>query len=134
MEGANLAGIVTDEPGDIAAALYALAERSVRLADRGYIAPATFPAVAGHKIFRDEIWGGMRAIFRADDRYYRQHGLYDFPTRDYSRRIATRVTSLAMSIPAVRRDVVRNMPDYMVQPLQNSIESSRVLAERRKRR
>jgi multimeric flavodoxin WrbA len=134
MEGANLAGIVTDESGDIAAALYALAERSVRLADQRYIAPVTFPAVAGHKIFRDEIWGGMRAIFKADDRYYRQHGLYDFPTRDYSRRIATRVTSLAMSIPAVRRDVVRNMPDYMVQPLQKSIESSRVLEERRRRR
>ncbi|WP_292518022.1 NAD(P)H-dependent oxidoreductase [Methanoculleus sp.] len=132
-EKANLAGIVTNEPdpAGIDAALHALAERSMRLADRGYIAPPTFPAVAGHKIFRDEIWGGMRAIFKADDRYYRQNGLYDFPTWNYAQRISTRVTSLAMSIPAVRRDVVKNMPHYMVQPLQDSIEKSTVLAKRR---
>ncbi|HOI57488.1 MULTISPECIES: NAD(P)H-dependent oxidoreductase [unclassified Methanoculleus] len=135
-EKANLAGIVTNEPdpGEIDAALQALAERSVRLAGRGYIAPATFPAVGGHKIFRDEIWGGMRATFKADDRYYRQHGLYDFPTWNYLQRIGTRVTSLAMSIPSVRREVVKSMPAYMIQPLQKSIETSRVLAERRKRR
>jgi len=134
-EKANLAGIVTDEPGgDIGAALHALAERSVRLADRGYIAPPTFPAVAGHKVFRDEIWGGMRAIFKADDRYYRQHGLYDFPTRDYLQRISVRATSIMMNIPAVRRDVVKNMPTYMIRPLQKAIESSRVLAERKAQR
>ncbi len=55
----------------------------------------------GHKIFRDEIWGGMRA------------------------------TSLIMNIPAVRREVVKNMPTYMIQPLQRSIETSTVLAKRR---
>ena len=130
-ERANLAGIVTDEPGETGAALYALAERSVRLSDRGYIAPITFPAVGGHKIFRDEIWGGMRAVFKADDRYYRQHGLYDFPTRNYLQRISTRATSLAMSIPGIRREVVKNMPTYMIQPLQRSIEKSTVLAKRR---
>jgi len=136
-EHANLAGIVTDEPGDpdeIDAALYALAERCVRLSDQGYVAPATFPAVGGHKIFRDEIWGGMRAIFKADDRYYRQHGLYDFPTRDYMQRIGTRTMSLIMSIPAVRREVTKNMVSYMIQPLQKSIEKSRVLAERKAQR
>jgi len=94
-------------------------------------APATFPTVAGHKIFRDEIWGGMRAIFKADDRYYRQHGLYDLPTRDYPKRIVTRATSLAMSIPAFRRDVVEKMPAYMVRPLEKAIETSTVLAKRR---
>lgn len=132
MEGANLAGVVTNEPGgEIDAALHALAERSVRLADQEYIAPPTFPAVAGHKIFRDEIWGGMRAIFKADDRYYRQHGLYDFPTRNYRQRIVTRAMSLLMCIPAVRRDVVKNMPAYMIQPLEKAIESSEVLAKRK---
>ncbi|MDK2916955.1 MAG: hypothetical protein PWR25_1512 [Euryarchaeota archaeon] len=131
-EGANLAGIVSSEPGgDTGAALHALAERSVRLSVWGYVAPPTFPAVAGHKIFRDEIWGGMRAIFKADDRYYRQHGLYDFPTRDYRKRIITRATSFAMAIPAVRRDVVKNMPAYMIRPLERAIASSRVLAERK---
>lgn len=135
MEGANLAGIVAGEPGgEIDAALHALAERSVRLSERGYVAPVTFPAVAGHKVFRDEIWGGMRAIFKADDRYYRQHGLYDFPTRDYAKRIGVRATSLAMAIPSVRRDVVKNMPAYMIQPLEKAIASSRVLAERKAQR
>jgi multimeric flavodoxin WrbA len=135
-EKANLVGIVTNEPdpGEIDAALHTLAERSVRLSDRAYNAPPTFPTVSGQKIFRDEIWGGMRATFKADDRYYRQHGLYDFPTRNYLQRIGTRATSLMMCIPSVRREVVKNMPTYMIQPLQKAIETSRVLAERRKRR
>ncbi|WP_292490684.1 NAD(P)H-dependent oxidoreductase [Methanoculleus sp. 10] len=136
-EEANLAGIVTNEPGDpgeIDAALHTLAERIVRLSDRGYISAVTCPAVGGHKILRDELWGGMRATFKADDRYYRQHGLYDFPTRNYLRRLGTLATSLVMSVPSIRREVVKNMPAYMIQPLQRSIETSTILAKRKAER
>jgi multimeric flavodoxin WrbA len=130
---ANLAGIVTNESEDtdvIDATLQALARRSVRFADQGYVAPPTFPAIGGHKLFRDEIWGGMRAIFKADDKYYRRHGYYDFPTKDYLQRIGTRGFSLFLDIPGMRKRVEKDMTFYMVKSLKRSIEESRVLAER----
>jgi len=131
--GGNLVGIVTNEGGDadeIDAALQALASRSVRLADQGYLSPITFPAIGGHKLFRDEIWGGMRAIFKADDRYYRSHGYYDFPTKNYLQRIGTRAFSLFLDIPGIRRNVEKNMTSHMVRSFHTTIEKSRILAER----
>lgn len=134
--GANLVGIVTSEqgnPGEIDAALAALAERSVRFADKGYFAPVMFSAIAGRKLFRDEIWAHMRAIFQADDRYYRSHGYYDFPTKNYLQRIGTRAFSLFLAIPGVRKKVEKDMGSYMVRPIRETVQKSRVIKEWRAR-
>ncbi|HOT04502.1 MAG TPA: NAD(P)H-dependent oxidoreductase [Methanolinea sp.] len=135
--GANLVGIVSSEAGNrahIDAALAALAERSIRLADQGYIMTETFSAIAGRKLFRDEIWAHMRAIFQADDRYYRSHGYYDFPTKNYLQRIGTRAFSLFLCIPGVRMKVKKDMVSYMVRPLQEVVQKSRVIKEWRARK
>lgn len=132
--GANLVGIVTSESGDpvgIDAAMNALAYQSVTCSEQGYISPITFPTVGGKKLFRDEIYGGMRAIFKADDRYYRAHGLYDFPTKNYLQRIGTRLFSLFLDIPGVRKNVEKNMTAHMIHPFHETIEKSKVLAARR---
>lgn len=134
MGKANLVGIVTDESGDsgeIDTAIRTLASRSVRFAEQGYISPATFQAVGGRKLFRDEIWGGMRAIFKADDRYFRTHGLYDFPTKNYLERIGNRLFSFFLDIPGIRKNVEKNLVTYMIRPFRETIEKSRVLAKRR---
>ena len=130
---ANLTGIVTSEPGDpdeIDAALQSLAKRAVTFSDQGYIAPATFQAVGGHKIFRDEIWGSMRAVFKADDRYYRRQGFYDFPTWNYSQRIGTRIFSFILDIPKIRREAQKNMAGHMLHPLIKAVEESPVLEKK----
>ncbi len=102
LQGANLSGIVTDEGGD-SGIIYArndvLAERCIRLSVSGYMAPQTFPAVAGHKLFRDEIWGSMRAVFKADHHNYTQTGFYDFPQKEYGKRIRTTLFSLFLDLP-----------------------------------
>lgn len=131
---ANLVGFVTNETGDpdeIDAALHSLARRSVRLAEQGYVSPVTFPAVGGKKLFRDEIWGGMRAFFKADDRYYRTHGLYDFPTKNYLQRIGTAAFSLFLDIPWVRKKAEKETVSHMVRPFKEVVARSPVLAERR---
>jgi multimeric flavodoxin WrbA len=74
----NLVGFVTDEFGDSAdldGLLQSLAERLVRFADSGYVQPATFLGVGGMKIFRDDIWGRLRVVFRADHRAYKRMGI-----------------------------------------------------------
>jgi len=131
VQGANLAGIVTDEGGDsgsLDARIDALADRCLRLSVTGYIAPAMFPAVAGKKLFRDEIFSDMRVVFRADDRYYRQHGVYDFPTRQYGQRIRTAVIAFFLDLPPIRRDAAKTLKEHMIAPLEKAIRESPVLA------
>jgi multimeric flavodoxin WrbA len=130
MAGANLAGFVSDDAGDSGltdARIDALADHCIRLSHSGYVAPGGFPQVAGRKIFRDEIWGGMRAVFRADHAYYRQHGLYDFPQKDYSQRIRTAILSLVLSFPAARKQARTEMKKHMLEPFAKVFTDSPVL-------
>lgn len=135
VQGANLAGIVTDEDEvsmAIDGRIDALAARCLRLAQSGYVAPPGFPAIAGKKVFRDEIWGVMRAVFRADHRYYRSHGLYDFPHNNLRQRIDTALLSFLLMFPAVQKGAKKEMKQRMVGPVRQALETSRVLRRIRK--
>ncbi len=130
MQGANLAGIVTDEdenPGAIDARIDALADRCIRLTESGYVAPLTFPAVAGHKVFRDEIWSELRAVFKADHRYYKKHGFYDFPQKQYGRRVKTTLLSCLLDLPPIRKETVRTMKQHIIKPFAKVFTTSPVL-------
>lgn len=134
MGRANLVGIVTNEsrdPVQIDAALTSLAKRTIKFSILGYIPSFTFPAIAGRKLFRDEIWEHLRAVFKADDRYYRTHGYYDFPTKNYLQRMKTRAFSLFLGIPYIRKKVKKEMINQMVRPFREARQKSRILAERK---
>lgn len=55
------------------------------------------------KIFRDEIWRMLRIVFRADHKYYKTHGFYDFPQQVHKTRVLNAVVALITKIPAIRR-------------------------------
>lgn len=85
--GNFLAGVATDEQ-DTDGQIDALA-KSLRFAlDTRHTAPQNFWGVGGTKIFRDLIYQ-MRGMMRADHKFYRKQGLYDFPQKK-------RLTSLKM--------------------------------------
>lgn len=112
---ANFAGIVTDEYPDskaIDAMLMGLAEQVVFNAERAYIKPGNFLEVGGHKIFRDDVWGRIRGIWQADHRYYRKHGLYDFPQKKTGMRILNGILLLACKMPAVRKRYYDNVKKF----------------------
>jgi len=118
---ANLVDIVTDEePSTVLdARLQRLAEQVIRLSEKNYIKPKTFLSVAGMKIFRDDVWGKLRFPFQADHRFYKKHGGYDFPQRDYKARIMNAVLILLTRIPSMRKEIYRKrMKEEMVKPLQ----------------
>lgn len=123
---ANLAGLVTDEidnPKEIDACIDELARRAVDLSDRGYIAPPTFPTVGGWKIFRDEIDSWLRFPFAADHRYYRTHGLYDFPRRFSKRRILSGIMLLLSRIPSVRNEIYKKrLKHEMIKPFKSVLK------------
>jgi multimeric flavodoxin WrbA len=110
---------VTDEvsgSGELDALLDTLAERLVQCAEKGYIPPHTFYAVGGHKIFRDNIYGGMRMAFQADYRYYREHKMFDFPQADIRTRVMNAILVPLIRIPGFRKKVFADMKNHMIAP------------------
>jgi multimeric flavodoxin WrbA len=104
----GLAGIVTDEDGDSARtdeAIRSLAMRAVWAAERGYITNETFLRVGGMKIFRDEIFGHLRAVFQADHRNYASSGVYDFPQKSVGTRLMSGFLMLISALRPVRKRI-----------------------------
>ncbi len=125
-QGANLVDIVTDEGCDskeLDRRIQAMARTAVSLAESGYIAPPTFAAVGGWKIFRDEIWGWMRFPFIADHAYFKKHDMYDFPKRRLVRSLVNGALAVMVTIPGFR-DVVykQRMKEEMLRPFKGILK------------
>ena len=116
---ANFVGFVSDEPdssAQINGQLASLAQRLLWCAQQHYVHPPTFLAEGGRKILRDGIWGPMRFIFQADHRYYKKHGLYDFPQRHLRTRLNNVLMMILTRIPAFRKKFPAMLKDKMVEP------------------
>lgn len=102
----NTVGFITDEFGDsekIDRLLQSCAEDIIWFSNNNYIKPRTFLGIGGMKIFRDQIWGKLRFIFQADHRFYKKHGFYDFPQKDFKSRLINAFMIPLTKIPAVRK-------------------------------
>lgn len=128
VQPANVSGFVTDEHGDAAhidGLLDALAARMVRFAEESYVRPPTFLGVGGEIIFRDSMWGPLRAVFLADHRAYKRLGLYDtFPQRNWRARVVNAIAPLIFRIRPVRETFQSRMLEGMIAPYQKIISSS----------
>lgn len=125
MQRANLAGMVSDEvttAEELDALLGDLAEHMVKCAKDGYFQPDNFLFVGGKKLFRDDIFGGLRAVFLADYRMYRKLGYFDFPTRNWRERLLNAGASLAFRIPAIRGGFQRMIKQGMIRGHQKVLE------------
>ena len=115
----HLGGIVTDESGDsmqISKELLALARTLTRQLSSGYRRPASYAGVGGLRLFRDEIYGDLRIVFKADHRIYRRQGVYDFPNRNIPKRILVFLADWITRIPPIQRQFTARMVDGMIQP------------------
>ena len=118
--------MITDEcenSAEIDAQLQSLAERLISYSVKGYIKPQNFLGVGGHKIFRDNIWGRLRMVWQADHRYFKKHGKYDFPQKDYKIRIMTAIMMLLTKIPKFRKKFYANLKKSPAERLNKFIES-----------
>ncbi len=70
-----LAGCATDKDG-----ITHLSKKLCYALDNKLVLPQTFLGVGGLKIFRDLIYV-MRGMMRADHKFYKEHGFYDFPQK-----------------------------------------------------
>lgn len=125
---ANLVDFITDEYQDSAeidGLIQSFAERLIRFADERYIKPPTFLGVGGMRILRDDVWGRLRFPFQADHRFYKKHGIYDFPQKDYKARITNRILILLTKIPSMRKEIyTHRMKAEMIKPFQKILEKN----------
>ena len=70
------------------------------------------------------MWAGLRFLFRRDHRYYKSHGLYDFPNRSLKTRIVDAGFTVLLLIPPFRREFRKRIREEMVKPLQKVVEGS----------
>jgi hypothetical protein len=127
VQQANVVGMVTDECADstqLDRLLDSLARRLRACAETGYVRPLDFLGVGGTRLFRDEIWAYMRVAFPADHRYYKKHGLYNFPKRSIRTRIRQGFLALMLNVPAFRREFRKRVQEELAKPLAKLLEES----------
>ena len=124
-QSANHVDIITDEgenSEEIDGLLQSFAERLVLFAKKGYIRPQNFLGVGGHKVFRDDIWGRLRPLWQADYRYFKKHGLFDFPQNDLKIILLSPILMLLTKIPGVRNKYYANVKTFPSGRLKKLIE------------
>lgn len=116
-DSAGLIGIATDEADTsdgIDRNIDALCRSLAFYATNDVKLPQTFLAIGGIKLFRDEMWGHLRPVFQADHRYYKSHGIYDFPQKDYGVRLRNLLVTPILKLPSAKRWFQKNMKENMV--------------------
>ena len=118
--GNFLAGVATDEFNPdheidrMAASLdYALS--------RTYNPPQNFYGVGGMKIFRDLIWI-MQGMMRADHRFFKAHGQYDFPQKKKGTILLMYLVGLLNSSPKLKAKIGGKMTEGMLMPYKKVFE------------
>lgn len=84
--------------------------------------PQNFLGIGGMKIFRDLIYL-MRGLMKADHRFFKSHGQYDFPHKKKGRIIGMYFVGALMSSPKLMAKAGGTMNEGMVAPYKKVLES-----------
>lgn len=123
--GNFLCGVATDEinpDGEIDR----LARTLTYAVQNGYTRPANFYGVGGMKIFRDLIYI-MQGMMKADHKFYKAHGQYDFPQKQKGRLLAMYLVGGLMSLPSTAKNpkVTNIMNEGMLMPYNAILEKAK---------
>ena len=121
--GNYLCGVATDE-ADTAADIRALAGNLAFAMDNHLTRPANFYGVGGMKIFRDLIYV-MQGLMKADHKFYKQHGIYDFPQKQRARIWQMRLVGALLAIPAVQKQAKGKMTEAMIGPYEKVVAQAK---------
>lgn len=115
-----LAGVATDEINTdesidkMAASLnYAL--------ENAYVPPQNFYGIGGMKIFRDLIWI-MQGMMKADHKFYKAHGQYDFPQKEWPTMLKMYLVGGLISNPKIKAKMGNAMNEGMLMPYKKLLE------------
>lgn len=116
-----LAGIATDENNpdqaidQLAASLcYALKHQ--------YVPPQNFYGIGGMKVFRDLIWI-MQGMMKADHKFYKAHGQYDFPQKQWKTMLKMYLVGALITSPKIQSKMGNAMTEGMLMPYRKVLDS-----------
>ena len=112
--GNFLAGIATDE-NDPCAEIDKLASSLEYALNANYVPPQNFYGVGGTKIFRDLIWL-MQGMMKADHKFYKSHGQYDFPQKQRGKMLAMYLVGSMASSKKLKSKMGNMMNEGMLMP------------------
>lgn len=119
--GNTLAGIACNrhEPGR---EIDRLAETLCYAAAEKYLPPKNFYGVGGMKIFRDLIWQ-MQGLMRADHRFYKKNGFYDFPQKQRGKMLLMYLVGGMMKSPKMRGKLGSRLTEGMIGPYRKVLDA-----------
>ena len=112
--GNFLAGVATDE-FDADKDIDTLAATVAYAMDKQYTPPQNFYGVGGMKIFRDLIYM-MRGLMRADHKFFKSHGQYDFPQKKWKTSLMMYLVGWLMNNPTMKKKAGAKMAEGMIGP------------------
>lgn len=128
--GNFLAGIASDEL-DADKSIDRMADTLMYAVKNSYVQPSNFYGVGGMKIFRDLIYT-MQGLMRADHKFYKAHGQYDFPQKHKGRLVAMYLVGAMMSNPKIKSKMGNKMNEGMLMPYKSVMDKARKEAEANK--
>ena len=119
--GSNfLAGVATDEE-DPNGQIDALAQKLSYALEKSYVPPQNFYGIGGMKIFRDLIWL-MQGMMRADHKFYKAHGQYDFPQKKFGTMLKMYLVGALLANPKIKAKMGNAMNEGMLMPYKKIIK------------
>ena len=83
--------------------------------------PQNFLGVGGMKIFRDLIYQ-MRGMMRADHKFFKSHGQYDFPQKKWPMSLAMYLVGAMIASPEIQKKMGNKMNEGMLMPYKKVLE------------
>ena len=118
--GNFLAGVATDEQNPDRE-IDQLASTLVYALEHRYVQPQNFYGIGGMKIFRDLIFL-MQGMMKADHRFYKAHGQYDFPQKKMGTVLKMYLVGMLISSPQIKSKMGNRMNEGMIIPYQKALE------------
>ena len=112
--GNFLCAVATDEK-DTDANVDALAKSLCFALETKHVAPQKFYGVGGMKIFRDLIYQ-MRGMMRADHKFYKKQGIYDFPQKKFFTSMKMYAVGALLSNEKILSKMGNKMNEGMLMP------------------
>ena len=98
-----------------------LAQRLSYALGKGYRQPANFYGVGGMRIFRDLIYQ-MRGLMRADHKFFKSHGQYDFPQKKWKQSLMMYLVGWMMHSRKLKSKMGGKMTEGMLKPYKDALE------------
>ena len=118
--GNFLTGVATDE-NDPNTEIDRLAKTLCYALENKYVPPQNFYGIGGMKIFRDLIWL-MQGMMKADHQFYKAHGQYDFPQKQWGTMLKMYLVGALLASPKLKAMLGNKMNEGMLMPYEKVLK------------